>query len=1255
MTKRFFLFACAVLIAAAAASTPYLSVYAQSSALPDQVILPQADPEEGRPFITNFTTSDYDAESQNWAVVEDDRGVIYIGNNSGVLEYDGVEWRLMQLPNRSTVRSLDKDSDGRIWVGGAGDIGYLAPDSLGRATFVSVLDEVPEEYREFADVWSTNATDDGIYFNVSSAILRWDGSSMKVFKAAATPFHVADVIDGIFYVRQWETGLLRMEQTPSGDSLMLVPGGDRFGNSRIYVMLPFGDGRILIGTREDGLLVWNPSAVSEEAGNFVPFRTEADDILAAGGIYLPGAVLPDGNFVIGTLSEGLVVIDHDGRLVRHIGRKDGLQDNTIYDPFVDSSGSLWLGLGHGIARVEIASPLTHYDVTAGIDGVTYTMNRHNGMLYAGSNTGVSVLDTDLRAFRKIGSFVAQVFSLLSVGDEHLVAAGNEGVYRLVGEQFQPIRLSVSRDFSAAWLHSWSRKPGVVIVGLYDGLAVLSRRSSGWVDEGRIPGIAEVLSIVETPDGVIWAAGRSQAYRVKLPVPDMDGSLDVSKSEVTLYGASDGLVEGLLQANRVGDEVYITGINETVFRFDQGGNRFVPDPIFDSAKSGHPLGWYVITEDDGGRIWISSSYGAPVIGHPREGESYAFETLHHLRKDRVLYTYPEEGGITWFMGSAAIIRYDTNQASNAKQTIPPIIRRVVVGEDERFGGTGQATALEVAHGTDAVQFAYAAPGAAAAPRYRTQLAGFDTDWSRWTSETSREYTNLPPGDYRFMVEAEGRGETTLALTVLPPWYRTWWAYLGFALLFGAATFAVDRLQRFRLGKKEHERSILREAELRAEAENKRRADAERLSEIGQAITSTLSTREVIDTVYEHVNALMDAAVFGIGIYNPKHERIDFPATKENGLTLPPYANDLDDESRPAVWCFTNREEFIVGDYAREYQRYVPLRQAPLEGEEVASIIYLPLVHQGKPVGVVTTQSFTKHAYSEYHVSVLRTLATYAAIAIDNAAAYRKLGRTLDDLKATQQQLIQQEKLASLGQLTAGIAHEIKNPLNFINNFASLSGELAEDLEKETDPVAFKAILADIKLTAAKIEEHGQRADGIVRSMMQHAREGSSEKETVDLNALVAEHIALAYHGKRAQSSNFSAEIEQDLGQNVGQAKVVAQDLGRVLLNLIGNAFDAVVERAAHVNGQYVPTVKVTTRRIADQIEIRVTDNGPGIPADVEAKIFEPFFTTKPTGQGTGLGLSMSHEIVTQGHGGTLTVESTQGEGTAFVIWIPGASD
>ncbi len=268
-----------------------------------------------------------------------------------------------------------------------------------------------------------------------------------------------------------------------------------------------------------------------------------------------------------------------------------------------------------------------------------------------------------------------------------------------------------------------------------------------------------------------------------------------------------------------------------------------------------------------------------------------------------------------------------------------------------------------------------------------------------------------------------------------------------------------------------------------------------------------------------------------------------------------------------------------------------------------------------------------------------------------AQKREIEQAYHELRQTKDRLVQQEKLASLGQLTAGIAHEIKNPLNFVTNFAVLTRELADELAEDADPAEREAILNDLKTNARKIEEHGRRADSIVRSMMQHARTGSGERERVDLNAFVDEYVELAYHGKRATTPDFNAEIVRDYDAAVGEVEVVPQEIGRVVLNLVSNAFDAVCEKSAEAGPAYAPAVRVCTQKGEDSVVVRVEDNGPGMEAETTAKIFEPFFTTKPAGSGTGLGLSMSYDIVTQGHGGTLDVESKPGEGAAFVVRLP----
>jgi len=263
---------------------------------------------------------------------------------------------------------------------------------------------------------------------------------------------------------------------------------------------------------------------------------------------------------------------------------------------------------------------------------------------------------------------------------------------------------------------------------------------------------------------------------------------------------------------------------------------------------------------------------------------------------------------------------------------------------------------------------------------------------------------------------------------------------------------------------------------------------------------------------------------------------------------------------------------------------------------------------------------------------------------------ELRTTLNNLKSTQSQLIQAEKMASLGELTAGIAHEIQNPLNFVNNFSEVNKELADELKTElaTGNMQSAIEIADnIIENEQKINQHGKRADAIVKGMLQHSRSSSGQKEPTDVNALCDEYLRLAYHGFRAKDKNFNAEIKTDFDKSIGKINIVPQDIGRVLLNFINNAFYTVSEKEKLQAAGYKPQVIVRTRKLGDNVEIKVEDNGNGIPKSIVDKIFQPFFTTKPTGQGTGLGLSLAYDIV-KAHGGEIKMETKEGEGSEFIV-------
>ncbi len=340
--------------------------------------------------------------------------------------------------------------------------------------------------------------------------------------------------------------------------------------------------------------------------------------------------------------------------------------------------------------------------------------------------------------------------------------------------------------------------------------------------------------------------------------------------------------------------------------------------------------------------------------------------------------------------------------------------------------------------------------------------------------------------------------------------------------------------------------------------------------------------------------------------------------------------------------------------------------------------LPMSNQGQLMGVLYLENkLTTDAFTEDRMDLLRVLSAQFAISFDNARLYRDMERkverrteqlrvknqelqqTLDNLRTTQSRLIHSEKMASLGQLTAGVAHEINNPLNFVNNFSEVGVQLVEEIEevKRKDPKTpledVADMVEDLRQSVEAIHRHGERAAGIVKSMLQHARGTVAEREPTDLNGLVERYSNLASFGRATSDAEATVAIDLQIDDSIGEIPTVPQEIGRVLVNLLNNAFDAVATRARDATQPFEGVVQVHTKQLDGEVEIRVTDNGTGIPEEIRSKIFEPFFTTKPGMEGTGLGLSLCWDVVVQGHNGDLRVESKPGQGAAFILRLPAA--
>jgi signal transduction histidine kinase len=1262
----------------------------------------------GRPFLTYYSPQQYGAAAQVWSFAQDDRGILYVGNGGGLLEYDGVRWRLIRTPGDVIVRDVARGNDGRIYVGAVGNFGFLAPDAGDQFKFVSLLDHVRPEDREFQDVYSINPTRDGIYFLSRERLFRFSradspgtggeraGSSGETWRVRTwkpqTRFRSAFDVYGTYYVRETGVGLLRM----AGDTLEIVPGSEAFANDGVRMMLPYSaaggqDRKVLVASGAQGLFLMDGTG-------FVPFRTEADSLLRS---LVPsrGAVLQDGTFGFGTAGGGFVIIDRNGVMRAYLDRASGLPVDGVLNVFVDRAGSVWLGLQSGICKVETPSPLSRFDTSSGLSGAVNDIVRHKGVLYLATIQGIYYLDRESSSFKLIsglpGSTANAAWCLLPVGDT-LLAALTTGIYRIDGTAASPVRQDLSASYSPFVLRRSRQDSNRVFVGLIDGLASVRLDPSGrWVDEGRIAELPVIRNIVEPEPGTLWLGTESSGI---LRIRFAPGS--IRRPQIERFGRAQGLAgDGGASVHMAAGRLVFT-TKEGVRGFDEKSRRFIPSPMFEEVSFGGSPEEHCVEEDRSGNIWINFGRESALLRRQTDGPYVADKApVRRFADSAAMNIYPEPDGIVWFGLSDGLVRYDPSIVKNYEADYPALIRRVTVGEKTvLYGGAGNSAALDrirqLANRNNALRFEFAATSYdnSADNQYQSVLEGFDEMWSDWNSDNKRDYTNLPPGDFRFRVRARNlymheSSEAIYRFTILPPWYRTWWAYACYAVLMVAGVFATDRIQRRRLILKERERSLLLEAKLRAEtaeaqtqalrADNERKKNIELLSEVGKQITASLDIETIFHNLHQHVNQLVDATVFGVGIYQPDTHQIEYRLAYEDGKQYAPYTRDTSDKDQLPVWCIENRRPVFINDVKAELSRYIgkcDARCSQLEDSsastEPLSLIYLPLIAQDRVLGLITVQSFRKNAYTEYHLNILENLAAYTTIALDNANAYRRLNTTLSDLqatlerlKSTQEQLVVQEKLASLGALTAGIAHEIKNPLNFVNNFAELSVEILQELREEVerhkptleqaDFEAIASLVADLEKNALKIGEHGKRADSIVRSMLLHSRGQKGERQPTDINAVLEEYLNLSYHGMRAKDLKFNVAIERDYDGNIGEVRVIPQDLSRVFLNILNNACYAVSEKQKQMGegGRYEPTISVRTRNLGERIEVRIRDNGTGIPPEVREKIFHPFFTTKPTGHGTGLGLSISHDIIVQEHGGELEVETEPDQFTEFIIRLP----
>lgn len=1211
--------------------------------------IPETQP--GRPFIRNYTIKEYRAQQQNWAIAQDQQGLIFFGNGGGLLSFDGHNWDMMKLP---IIRSMETDSTGRIFLGMENNLGYLEPDPNGNYRFYSLKPLLPEKYQDLTPVYSLTILGDNIIFQTNEYLFIYSDGQFKIIPAV-NGFHRGFRVRDKYFIRDNDKGLFYLDH----DSLRWVEGSERFANERIYSMLPYGKDDIMIITMHQGAIIYSPYGLLKYS---IPEGfTELNRFLADNWPYC-GIELPDGNYAVGTITAGIVVFSGDGAIRNYYDKNAGLQDNTVYRLYCDENRNLWAALDNGISRIEFELPFVHYTEQEGLLGSILFVKNFHQQLYIGTGQYLHLMKPD-GTFEIVPGTDGQSFDLIEAKNM-LLLAHNPGIYEVKGNR--AFMLPNTSNISATCFGTLKNHPEYLFVGVANGFDLLWFEGASWKVKRHIKGFNfPVYMVMEDLSGNFWVSSLSSLFMVSF-----NETID-SVVYWKEYPAGRGLPYENGFPFRLNSGEVVISTEEGIFRYVHKTDNFERHPDFPMIRGKVTS----FLQQPNGDIWFEESagnftYHKGVLRY-KNGKYEAFKTPFLKFNDANCNESPPNicilpDGTVYFGTNMGLIKYLPAEYRISVRSFDTHIRKVYAKDSLIYGGNLNFAALKAETGRTEMPwsfhdltFHYSATFYEDAEKnlYSYRLTGMDTTWSNWTNDHKKEYTNLREGHYTFEVKSRNQyleeGSTAAYhFTILTPWYRKWWAYLTY-LFLGVLTF--QGLLHFRTRNLRMRSLVLEKTVLERTNEiSEQKDNVEKLSKIGRDITSSLSIENIIKTVYENVNTLMDASVFTIGLYIPEHNWLEFPAAIEKGVLLKSFSIPMSEENRLAVWCYKNMQEVIINDYLQDYGKYVKQISQPIAGESPESILYLPLWNKNKVIGVISAQSFSKNAYTDYHINILRNLATYSAIALENADAYRHLAQLLEDLKTAQDRLVNQSKLAALGELTAGIAHEIQNPLNFVNNFSEVSSELIDEIKEELEKKNFDeadTLINDIKQNLEKITHHGKRADSIVKGMLQHSRGTSGLKQLTDINKLCDEYLRLAYHGLKATDKSFNTTIKTDFDNSLDKVEVVPQDIGRVVLNLINNAFYAVTEKKKQFEPGFEPTVWLKTSKINGKVEISVRDNGIGIPQTLMNKIYQPFFTTKPTGEGTGLGLSLAYDIVTKGHAGDISIETVEGKGTTFIVTLP----
>jgi signal transduction histidine kinase/DNA-binding NarL/FixJ family response regulator len=736
-------------------------------------------------FKNHGLKKEYAIQPQNWDILQDKHGIIYIANNGGIIEFDGISWRLITIPNR-VARSLAFDNTGTIYVGGKDEMGFLNPDSNGSLQYRTLLQHLKDNQKDFSEVLRTHWTKEGIYFMTYKSLFRWNPGAkrMNVWETDQNhPFKASFFCGGKYFIHRVKTGLMHIVK----DSLKLVPGGEAFTSEIVYMMVPYDTQKLLIGTDSNGLYLYDGIKTS-------PFPTGVDEYLREKQIS-HGIRISCGDFGLATRLGGLVIIQSNGRLKEILTKDYGLLDDTVWHVFEDFQGNLWLALNKGISKIEYNSPITIYDDRLNLPGLVLSVVKHRNNLYAGTTRGLFFVEPPGK-FRPISGIPGFCRSLLSIGDS-ILAATSYGIFQVKNNKKR--RVTENRSYVLVQSHKDTNR---IWVGTREGLVslVLTHENGQWAQEHTFENIThEIHTIVEDEKGNLWLGTLTKGV---LYVDFTAGGVHPAITAAQ-YDKSHSLPPGEVHVIMAANHVMFASPEKGIFRFDEQNKIFVPDASLGQEFAGGEKGRGVfrIVEDKNKNIWLHSN-GRNIQAIPQPDGTFILNIKPFLRLPvrQVNTIHPDpDGDIIWFAGSEGLIRYDLKINKKCDHVYPTLIRQVLVNGKLVFDGykNDSNPLFPIIDYKDRnLRFMFAAPffEEETETKYRYLLEGYDDHWSDWTKETQKDYTNLDSGVHIFRVRAKNiyehvSKEAVFQFKILPPWYKTWWAFSVYGLLFFLLVFLI----------------------------------------------------------------------------------------------------------------------------------------------------------------------------------------------------------------------------------------------------------------------------------------------------------------------------------------------------------------------------------------------------------------------------------------------------------------------------------